>query len=97
MFELKAQEVLKESLVKTPKHIVLEKLLGRGMHKCVPLEGTGDGEGGMMLYTSGTTNRPVRSLEMKLMGGADMNKEGSSPPRISINSTSPLTQNCMEL
>jgi hypothetical protein len=61
-FEGKAQEVMKEGLEAKPKHVKLEKKLGGLKHAKVTLEGSIDGEGGMMLYTSGTTNRPVRSL-----------------------------------
>ena len=59
-FEGKAEEVLKEKLERAPKHIKLEKKMGGGVHTKVTLEGPEDSEGGMMLYTSGTTNRPVR-------------------------------------
>jgi malonyl-CoA/methylmalonyl-CoA synthetase len=58
-FEGKAQELLKEDLSARLKHIKLEKKLGGAAHAKVILEGPTDGEGGMMLYTSGTTNRPV--------------------------------------
>lgn len=63
-FECKAHEVLKEKLEKVPKHIKLEKKMGGGAHTSVTLEGPEDGEGGMMLYTSGTTNRPVYSASL---------------------------------
>lgn len=58
-FEGKAEEVLREKLEKVPKYVKLEKKMGGGAHAKVTLEGPEDGEGGMMLYTSGTTNRPV--------------------------------------
>jgi acyl-coenzyme A synthetase/AMP-(fatty) acid ligase len=58
-FEGKAEEVLKEKLETPPKHIRLEKKMGDSEPIPVTLEGSEDGEGGMMLYTSGTTNRPV--------------------------------------
>lgn len=57
MFEGKAEEVLGGQLEKAPTHVKLEKLLGRS-HTKVNLEGPEIG-GGMMLYTSGTTARPV--------------------------------------
>lgn len=56
----KAEEVLKKGLEGRPKHVKLEKKLGGASNVKVTLEGPEDGEGGMMLYTSGTTNRPVR-------------------------------------
>lgn len=59
-FEGKALEVMKRGLEVTPKHVKLEKELGNAAFEQVTLEGSTDGEGGMMLYTSGTTNRPVR-------------------------------------
>jgi malonyl-CoA/methylmalonyl-CoA synthetase len=58
-FESKAEDVIKEGLQATPKHVKLEKLTARQHQEKVKLEGPTDGEGGMMLYTSGTTNRPV--------------------------------------
>ena len=61
-FEGKAEEVLGLELESRPTHIKLEKHLGGGTRsdEKVVLEGPAEGEGGMMLYTSGTTNRPVR-------------------------------------
>lgn len=61
-FEGKAEEVLKEKLATPPKHVKLEKRMGGAEPTSVTLEGPEDGEGGMMLYTSGTTNRPVYPL-----------------------------------
>jgi acyl-coenzyme A synthetase/AMP-(fatty) acid ligase len=58
-FESKAEEVLKLDLEGKPKYIRLEKKLGGDAEGKVTLEGSSDGKGGMMLYTSGTTNRPV--------------------------------------
>lgn len=67
-FEGKAQEVLNVELETIPKHISLEKKLGGRDQKEVKLEGPTHGAGGMMLYTSGTTNRPVC-----LLGEASLN------------------------
>jgi malonyl-CoA/methylmalonyl-CoA synthetase len=58
-FERKAHEILEEGLATKPKHIQLQKLLGGTTPKPCSLRGLSDGHGGMMLYTSGTTNRPV--------------------------------------
>lgn len=58
MCEGKAEEVLAEQLEKPPIHVKLEKIMNGG-HAKVTLEGPDAGEGGMMLYTSGTTARPV--------------------------------------
>jgi len=58
-FGEKAQQVLDEGLAAAPKHVKLEKKLKDSEKGEVTLEDTHDGKGGMMLYTSGTTNRPV--------------------------------------
>lgn len=63
-FQKKAAELLKEGLERTPKHIKLEKRMGGKSYEEVKLEGPTDGEGGMMLYTSGTTNRPASAAKM---------------------------------
>lgn len=58
-FEVKAKEVLNTGLETSPKHIHLEKKLGGGEHREVILEEPTSSAGGVMLYTSGTTNRPA--------------------------------------
>ena len=58
-FEGKADDVLKEGLERQPKLVILEKKLGGGEACNVVLEESEQNGGGMMLYTSGTTNRPV--------------------------------------
>ncbi|PMD33712.1 long-chain-fatty-acid-CoA ligase [Hyaloscypha variabilis F] len=57
-FEGKALEVMKQGVERTPKHVKLEKRMGGATPEVVTLEGCSEGQGGMMLYTSGTTNRP---------------------------------------
>ncbi|KAM3083967.1 hypothetical protein ACMFMG_001926 [Clarireedia jacksonii] len=57
-FADKAQEVFKTGLQGSPKHVSLEKKLENLEYDKVTLEGPTEGKGGMMLYTSGTTNRP---------------------------------------
>ncbi|PQE15832.1 2-succinylbenzoate- ligase protein [Rutstroemia sp. NJR-2017a BBW] len=57
-FAEKAQEVFKTGLQGSPKHVALEKKLESSEYGKVTLEGPTEGKGGMMLYTSGTTNRP---------------------------------------
>jgi acyl-CoA synthetase (AMP-forming)/AMP-acid ligase II len=59
-FGRKAQEVLKTELKDQPLHLELTKFHGGSNYEEVTLEGKDPGEAGMMLYTSGTTNRPVR-------------------------------------
>ncbi|AEO53352.1 hypothetical protein MYCTH_2294540 [Thermothelomyces thermophilus ATCC 42464] len=57
-FTSKAEEVLKTELDFQPVHLQLEKFQGNGVHEKVTLEKSDPGSAGMMLYTSGTTNRP---------------------------------------
>lgn len=102
-FEEKAKEVLKEKLEKVPKFMKLQKKMGGGAHTGVALEGPEGGEGGMMLYTSGTTNRPVcpsvlpksRSEGRKVL--MMNNTERRPPPAISDDSTSALPSHSLEL
>lgn len=58
-FTPKAQEVLKTELDVEPTFVQLSKFQGGSAHEKVTLSKTGPGAAGMMLYTSGTTNRPV--------------------------------------
>ncbi|KAK4680887.1 LOW QUALITY PROTEIN: hypothetical protein QC764_102690 [Podospora pseudoanserina] len=57
-FASKAQEVLKTELDVQPTFLQLDKLQGGGPHEKVTLDKSSPGSAGMMLYTSGTTNRP---------------------------------------
>lgn len=60
-YQEKAQEVLKEGLEHEPISAKVEKRLqGASADGNVELVAVPDERGGMMLYTSGTTNRPVR-------------------------------------
>lgn len=62
-FQSKAQEVMKEDLKKKPLVGSIEKKHNGGSSdEHVTLEDASDRQGGMMLYTSGTTNRPVRTV-----------------------------------
>ena len=59
-FQSKAEEVIKEGLSKPPLLTVLDKEFGEDQSsEHVQLENTSEIAGGMMLYTSGTTSRPV--------------------------------------
>lgn len=58
-FFKKAQDVEALGLVAKPRLVELQKKLGGGKADNVSLESAPDGKGGLMLYTSGTTNRPV--------------------------------------
>lgn len=58
-FDAKAKDLLAVELVSKPIHVQLEKHMGGGVHEKVELDEQADaGKAGMMLYTSGTTNRP---------------------------------------
>ncbi|KAL0935223.1 AMP-binding enzyme [Colletotrichum truncatum] len=57
-FAAKAKEVLATELVSKPPQLELQKHLGGGAHEQVELDNADAGGAGMMLYTSGTTNRP---------------------------------------
>jgi malonyl-CoA/methylmalonyl-CoA synthetase len=60
-FEGKVGDLLKSNLEGNPKFVTLEKKLGGADFNKTSLDGPENGAGGMMLYTSGTTNRPVGS------------------------------------
>lgn len=63
-FQDKAEEVVKEGLEKKPiLKIINKKMEGNKPGEKVQLEGSQDSVGGMMLYTSGTTSRPVSPAE----------------------------------
>ncbi|KAH7156492.1 hypothetical protein EDB81DRAFT_392780 [Dactylonectria macrodidyma] len=57
-FATKAKEVLATELTSKPAHLELAKHKGGGSHESVALGDSDPGEASMMLYTSGTTNRP---------------------------------------
>ena len=61
-FQGKAEEVLKEDLKQKPIYGSIEKGMGGyGSGQDIKLEDADAQQAGMMLYTSGTTNRPVRT------------------------------------
>lgn len=57
-FDNKAIEVLDTELESKPVHMSLAKHSGSGQQESVTLAGEDAGAAGLMLYTSGTTNRP---------------------------------------
>ncbi|CCC09242.1 unnamed protein product [Sordaria macrospora k-hell] len=64
-FTNKAQEVLKTELDSKPTLLELTKFQGGSQHEKVTLDTkSGPGEAGMMLYTSGTTNRPLHRVHV---------------------------------
>jgi len=57
--ESKAQDVLKGDITHTPVYSQIHRIVeGKGSED-IRFEDMADDVGGMMLYTSGTTNRPV--------------------------------------
>lgn len=58
MFQAKADEVLKEGMETAPINYKQEKIMMGKTDDYVTLEDPTSDKGGMMLYTSGTTNRP---------------------------------------
>ncbi|RXG43515.1 hypothetical protein VDGE_01098 [Verticillium dahliae] len=57
-FSAKARHVLATNLASKPAQLELQKHMGGAAHEAVQLEGSDPSDAGMMLYTSGTTNRP---------------------------------------
>ncbi|KAK1529035.1 AMP-binding enzyme [Colletotrichum costaricense] len=57
-FAAKAKEVLATELLSSPTQVELQKHLGGSVHERVELDNSDADGAGMMLYTSGTTNRP---------------------------------------
>lgn len=59
-YKNKAQQILDTGLAKEPFFAIHEKVnAGVNLTEPVDLHDIHDAKGGMMLYTSGTTNRPV--------------------------------------
>ena len=62
-FQGKAEEVLKEGLEKKPTYALVDKILGGAPESGeILLQDKPTSHGGMMLYTSGTTSRPVGNV-----------------------------------
>lgn len=83
-FRSKAEEVLKEGLERQVKHGNVEKKESDATSsQQVQLEELEDDIGGMMLYTSGTTNRPVwiSCSEIKIVLTIDCSQKGVLLPR----------------
>lgn len=57
-FSAKAEETLGLPLASPPRHVEIPKHACSSRRESISLEGDDPGEAGMMLYTSGTTNRP---------------------------------------
>ena len=65
-FSKKAEELHGCGLEASPKHVKIEKRLATQEIRKISLEGAAEGSGAMMLYTSGTTGRPVCSPAMRM-------------------------------
>ena len=64
MFQSKAEEVLKEGFETKPTLGIREKIeVGAEATEEIQFDSPSHGKGGFMLYTSGTTNRPVGILQ----------------------------------
>ena len=93
-FQDKAEEVLKEGLEHLPRkpvlHVVEKRLSGSGEDEVqlVPLPMT---KGGMMLYTSGTTSRPVRAFILHPKIVTHTSTERRPPPRENPHSPSRIS------
>lgn len=61
-FENKATQIVEAGLEREPRVDVMKKILKGGSVSNIEFEHLKDQAGGMMLYTSGTTSRPVCSL-----------------------------------
>jgi len=61
-FYKKAQDVSNQGLDANPRIIEVEKRMGGQKPGNVSLDDSADGKGGIMLYTSGTTSRPVSNM-----------------------------------
>ena len=60
MFKGQAEGIIEDSLDQKPTLNIIEKILDGGEHDDVQLVQLPVTKGGLMLYTSGTTSRPVR-------------------------------------
>lgn len=96
-FEAKATEVLSTELETSPKHIKLEKKLSSEEYKQVILEKCKNGDGAMMLYTSGTTNRPVISAMGLPLRFTNFWTERCTSPSECSHSASPIPNNSLGL
>lgn len=77
-FDVKAQDVLKAGLETQPRLVKIPKKMGDISFTGVSLVGPDDGQGGMMLYTSGTTSRPVGTTCVKFKALSDIySRKGS--------------------
>lgn len=97
-FEKKASEVVKQGLERSPKHVILEKKMGNTTPGRVTLEGRPEREGGIMLYTSGTTNRPASFTSLySYSWPTNKRSERRSPSAICYDCTSSVSHQSLEI
>ena len=91
-FHDRAQEVMKTDLQTKPAFILVDKIRDddRPVNE-VQLEDSADSQGGMMLYTSGTTSRPVRIPKPLCIKFANCHLERRFIARISVDRTGTVT------
>ena len=70
--DAKTQDLLKAGLETEPRLVRIPKKMGDSSFTGVSLVGPEDGRGGMMLYTSGTTSRPVNTTHPSFERLADI-------------------------
>lgn len=98
-FQSKAEEIVKEGLEKPLKLQIVEKRLASSdAAEQVHLDDLKGDEGGMMLYTSGTTSRPVR-IPFHLWGQRLISHvtERCSPTHLRHNRAKPIPSQSLEL
>ena len=72
-FENRAREVFTDDFTVKPILNVFGKIqVGASSAEPVALDKASEGGGGLMLYTSGTTNRPVRPAHTSLLNCSDI-------------------------
>lgn len=97
-FQSKSDEVLKEGLDKKPISSTIDKKIeGNQSGESIQLEETSDDQSGLMLYTSGTTSRPVSNLLMLTLYGPNKITERCRSSRIRPYRPKPITPASMEL
>ena len=97
-FQSKAEEVVKEGLDKPLKlEIVQKHLAGSESTEQIQLESSKDDAGGMMLYTSGTTSRPVRSLSPRRILLSKSSAERRASPQLSPHRAKPIPPPSLEI
>ena len=97
-FQSKAEEVVREGLDKPVKlEIVQKHLTGSESIEHVQLDGPKADAGGMMLYTSGTTSRPVCSIRPASIFAKRSSSERRAPAGLGHHSTKPISPTSLEL